>query len=98
MKIACRDELYHNVIQYMYGNKLEFSFTTCIITLHITIQAAENNDKDSAQQWLQWLEQNPTKERILDDQDESGNTAAHLAAKLNRVEILHMMLTSKLGG
>ena len=34
---------------------------------------------------------------MLNDKDVSGNTAAHLAAKLNRDEILKMMFSSKLG-
>ena len=65
---------------------------TCII------QAVENNDKNSTQQWLQWLGQNPAEVSVLSDKDVSGNTVAHLAAKLNRDEILTMMFSSELGG
>ena len=62
------------------------------------IQAVKDNDKASVLQWLHWLGQHPEKLGILNDKDVSGNTAAHLAAKLNREEILKMMFSSKLGG
>ena len=68
-----------------------------VMSHHLLFQAVENNDKDSAQQWLWWLGQNPEKVGMLNDKDVSGNTAAHLAAKLNRDEILKMMFSSKLG-
>ena len=88
----CREWLLH-------GSYLISSYALYLYLCHTCIiQAVENNDKISAQQWLRWLGQNPAEVSILSDKDVSGNTAAHLAAKLNRDEILKMMFSSKLGG
>ena len=62
------------------------------------LQAVENDDKGEVRHWLQWLKEGPERLGVVNDRDALGNTAAHLAAKLDRDEILNMLLSSKIGG
>ena len=58
-----------------------------------TIQAVQNDDKTSIQNWLEYLKGNPAEEAVLTDEDDSGNTIAHILVLRCDTEVLTTLLS-----